>query len=180
MRVGGGGDVEVGLSPTWRRTCSASSPANPPEPHRFLPTAAGGAPSLAYRGQLDSIRHWDEDEITCLRACAMKLEHRQWRSQIVSRLIDALQASGRLRLHPKSLVIRTEPLNGLVEGIADQRAREGHLVREHSATAKPSLKTVPLPAQAPSRPLRAITPGRAVLTSRLINYAPTTRENWAE
>jgi glutamate/tyrosine decarboxylase-like PLP-dependent enzyme len=35
---------------------------------------------------------WDDAEITCLRACAMKAEHRQWMPQIVARLRDAADA----------------------------------------------------------------------------------------
>jgi glutamate/tyrosine decarboxylase-like PLP-dependent enzyme len=36
---------------------------------------------------------WDDDKITCLRACAMKAEHRQWMPEIVARLGDAADAA---------------------------------------------------------------------------------------
>jgi glutamate/tyrosine decarboxylase-like PLP-dependent enzyme len=38
------------------------------------------------------VPHWDQDEITCLRACVMKPEHRDWLPQIVSRLSAAAEA----------------------------------------------------------------------------------------
>jgi glutamate/tyrosine decarboxylase-like PLP-dependent enzyme len=44
--------------------------------------------------RVDFIRDWDEDEITCLRACVMKPEHRQWLSEIVSGLKAAVESAG--------------------------------------------------------------------------------------
>ena len=32
------------------------------------------------------VQHWDQQDITCLRACAMKPEHAQWISEILERL----------------------------------------------------------------------------------------------
>ena len=32
------------------------------------------------------VSHWDVDEIVCLRACAMKPEHREWMPEILERL----------------------------------------------------------------------------------------------
>ncbi len=43
---------------------------------------------------VDFIRVWDQDDITCLRACVMKPEHRQWMPEIVSRLTEAVAAVG--------------------------------------------------------------------------------------
>jgi glutamate/tyrosine decarboxylase-like PLP-dependent enzyme len=34
----------------------------------------------------DAVREWDTNEITCLRACVMKPEHREWMPEIVKRL----------------------------------------------------------------------------------------------
>jgi hypothetical protein len=38
------------------------------------------------------VRDWDRDEITCLRACVMKPEHREWMEEILRRL-DAAACS---------------------------------------------------------------------------------------
>ena len=35
---------------------------------------------------------WDRDDITCLRACVMKPEHREWMADILERLDDAAQS----------------------------------------------------------------------------------------
>jgi hypothetical protein len=32
------------------------------------------------------VEFWDEDQITCLRACVMKPEHLEWMPEIVKRL----------------------------------------------------------------------------------------------
>ncbi len=32
------------------------------------------------------VQHWDTDQITCLRACVMKPEHREWMEEILARL----------------------------------------------------------------------------------------------
>jgi glutamate/tyrosine decarboxylase-like PLP-dependent enzyme len=42
------------------------------------------------------VSRWDADEIVCLRACAMKPEHREWMPEILARLqaaVDALPAT---------------------------------------------------------------------------------------
>ena len=38
------------------------------------------------------VSHWDSDEIVCLRACAMKPEHREWMPEILRRLGEAADA----------------------------------------------------------------------------------------
>ena len=38
------------------------------------------------------VRRWDTDEITCLRACVMKPEHREWMGRILARLDAAASA----------------------------------------------------------------------------------------
>ena len=38
------------------------------------------------------VRRWDVDEITCLRACVMKPEHREWMGRILARLDAAARA----------------------------------------------------------------------------------------
>jgi tyrosine decarboxylase / aspartate 1-decarboxylase len=38
------------------------------------------------------VSHWDADEIVCLRACAMKPEHREWMPEILRRLAEAADA----------------------------------------------------------------------------------------
>ena len=38
------------------------------------------------------VSHWDVDEIVCLRACAMKPEHREWMPEILKRLATAASA----------------------------------------------------------------------------------------
>ncbi len=44
-------------------------------------------------GRVDGIRDWDEDTVTCLRACAMKAEHGRWMQEIVSRLMAAAESA---------------------------------------------------------------------------------------
>jgi tyrosine decarboxylase/aspartate 1-decarboxylase len=43
---------------------------------------------------VDCVRDWDQEDITCLRACVMKPEHRQWMPEIVSRLMAAVESVG--------------------------------------------------------------------------------------
>jgi tyrosine decarboxylase / aspartate 1-decarboxylase len=38
------------------------------------------------------VEHWDEDHITCLRACVMKPEHREWIQEILTRLRTAIDS----------------------------------------------------------------------------------------
>jgi len=37
------------------------------------------------------VSHWDAEEITCLRACVMKPEHREWMPEILNRLRSAVE-----------------------------------------------------------------------------------------
>jgi hypothetical protein len=39
-----------------------------------------------------AVSRWDADEIVCLRACAMKPEHREWMPEILRRLGQAAEA----------------------------------------------------------------------------------------
>jgi hypothetical protein len=39
------------------------------------------------------VARWDADEVVCLRACAMKPEHREWMPEILRRLGEAADAS---------------------------------------------------------------------------------------
>jgi hypothetical protein len=36
-----------------------------------------------------AVEVWDDDKITCVRACAMKPEHKTWMPEIVERLGEA-------------------------------------------------------------------------------------------
>lgn len=36
------------------------------------------------------VQRWDSDQVTCLRACVMKPEHRDWIPEVVSRLRAAV------------------------------------------------------------------------------------------
>lgn len=38
------------------------------------------------------VRTWDAETVTCLRACVMKPEHREWMAEILARLDDAAEA----------------------------------------------------------------------------------------
>jgi hypothetical protein len=38
------------------------------------------------------VDEWDDDHITCLRACVMKPEHREWIPEILTRLRAAMDS----------------------------------------------------------------------------------------
>jgi len=40
------------------------------------------------------VRTWDADTLTCLRACVMKPEHREWMDEILARLDTAAALAG--------------------------------------------------------------------------------------
>ncbi len=44
-----------------------------------------------------AVQHWDADDVTCLRACVMKPEHREWMPEIVQRLQASLEPGAPLR-----------------------------------------------------------------------------------